>query len=192
MKGKIVEGGRTRSIGGSIAAAVFAAAGLVVLMGITGCAEGPRIVGAQREFEEQAERARENADERQAAHRRALRIQREMRPLLRHPRHPAAGCEDEYGPIKPRGGIEPVACGNFGSWPLTVARGYLRCEPSIRKNFERVIFTAPDGSEYAVNTSAHGVGYLGIEPILKRGKMGSKPDLDPLIQRGLRLCRGRM
>lgn len=82
-----------------------------------------------------------------------------------------------------------MACGNLPApWPLTVRRGYLRCEPSIRKNFDRVIFTVPNGAEYAVNTSAHGVGYLGIDTIWKQNSKGEKVDIEPLLKEGLKLC----
>lgn len=182
---------RVRPSGFRVASVPLVIGALVVLLGVTGCDDGPRIVGAQREFEEQAERARDNAKEREAAHRRTVRVQGEMHRRLRPARHPTFDCKVEYAPIRPQGGIEPIACGNLvGAWPLTVRRGYLRCEPSIRKNFERVIFVAPDGSEYAVNASAHGVGYLGIKVILKGGRGGSGASLENLTERGLGLCRG--
>lgn len=194
MKGEIVETRervRPRKI--RITSIPYAIGALIVLLGITGCDEGPRIVGAQQEFEEQVDRARENAKEREAAHRHAVPIQRAMHPRLRTARHPTADCNVEYPSIRPQEGIEPIACGNLaGVWPLTVKWGYLRCEPSIRTNFERVVFTAPDGTEYAVNASAHGVGYVGITPIWKRGKEGTKVDIEPLRDRGLALCEGNL
>lgn len=147
-------------------------------------------MGAKREFEEQAQRARENSKERQAAHRRAIPIERAMNSNLRAARQPRTRCEVEYAPIKPRQGIVPIACGNLrAQWPLVVNHGYLRCEPSIRKNFDRVIFTAPSGTEYAVNSSAYGVGYEGIDGIWKRNGQGEKIDIGPLLARGLALCR---
>lgn len=172
------------------AASISAVIGTLLLMLVAaGCNEGPRIVGAQREFDEQVERARENARERQAAHRHALRVEQTMDAHLRAAAHPTADCQVEYAPVRARQGIVPIACGNLlGSWPLTVKFGYLRCEPSISKNFSRVIFTAPNGSEYAVNSSAHGTGYLGIDMIWKRDSAGKKADIEPLRKKGLELC----
>jgi len=83
----------------------------------------------------------------------------------------------------------PIACGDLAArWPLTVKRGYLRCEPSVRRNFERVIFTAPGGAEYAVNSSAHGVGYPGIDEIRRHDSRGRAIDIEPLSKKGLELC----
>lgn len=162
----------------------------MLLLGTTGCDEGPRIVGAQREWEEQADRAKEYAKERTAAHRGAVRIQHEMRPRLRPARRPSADCKVEYAPMRPRGGIEPIACGNLaGVWPLTTKQGYLRCEPSVVTGFHRVIFIALNGSEYVVNTDARDPGQLGIDAIMRRRKGAKRVDLKPLSERGLSLCR---
>jgi hypothetical protein len=162
---------------------------LLLALAVSGCSDGPRIVGAQREFEEQADAARENARERRAAHRRAFRVESAMQATLRAARRPTPGCRIEYGPLRSRQGIVPIACGDIGAaWPLTVAHGYLRCEPSVRENFERVIFTAPDGTEYAVSRAAAGVGYADIGPILKPGAKDGNAALEPLLERGLAVC----
>ncbi len=162
----------------------------MAMLGTSGCNEGPRIVGAQREAEEQVDRARKYAGEREAAHRQVIQTEREMHPRLRSAGHPSADCDVEYAPIRPRDGIEPIACGNFaGVWPLTVTRGYLRCEPSVVTGFHRVIFTAPGGSEYAVNTNIRDSGQQGIAEIAKRRRGGKLVDLKVLVKRGLGLCR---
>jgi hypothetical protein len=163
----------------------------LILLGVavTGCGSDYEYRSAGAEFDEQVEAARENADERQEAHVRAVRIERTMHPQARSARKRLGDCELEYAPIKPRNGVVPIACGDLAAkWPLTVKRGYLRCEPSIRKNFERVIFSAPDGAEYAVNSSAHGVGYLGIDVIWKHDSHGRGIDIEPLREKGLELC----
>ena len=84
-----------------------------------------------------------------------------------------------------------VSRAEFGAdWPLTVDRGTLSCDGP------GVVFTTDDGEEYAVNGTAKGSGYPGIEPIwredpdlaLDDGGPPLRVDISPLIDRGLELC----
>lgn len=70
-------------------------------------------------------------------------------------------------------------------WPLTVEHGTLRCEP-----VERVVFTDPDGKDWAVNGAASSHGYDEIEPIWADNPEidGTKKIISPLIEDGLSLC----
>lgn len=85
-------------------------------------------------------------------------------------------------------------CGDFGEWPLTVKSGVLQCEEEIVSSFvvQRVTFTTPDGTVYAVNGHALDAGYPDIKPIWKKdpGSYGLRVNIGPLIDRGLRLCEG--
>ena len=75
------------------------------------------------------------------------------------------------------------------AWPLTIDRGTLRCEPP-----GTVVFTAPDGTQYAVNGMAEGQqGLADIEPIWRDDPdppagADLKVSIHPLIERGLELC----
>jgi hypothetical protein len=174
-----------RAVGSAFAAAGMLAAVLV----LTGCGNAGHLVGAEKEAEEQAQFRREDAMERRVAHNRAVRLERafdvERQPMTR----PTVSCRLKVPPSRPHHGIVPVSCGSFGSaWPLTVEWGYLRCEPSIKQNFERVVFTAPDGIEYAVNRSAYGVGYPGIRPLRRKHTNGMRANIGILVSRGLSLC----
>ena len=73
-------------------------------------------------------------------------------------------------------------------WPLTVESGTLRCEGSER--FGAIVFTDPDGNEYAVNGVAKGDGFAPIDPVWRDDPelAGLKVPLGPLIERGLALC----
>jgi hypothetical protein len=86
-----------------------------------------------------------------------------------------------------------VACGNFGkAWPLTVERGYLRCEESTADGpaGQAVVFTSPDGREYGVNGTALDEGYPRINPIWRNSgeSWAPKVNIGPLISKGLSLC----
>ncbi|MCW2537469.1 MAG: hypothetical protein JWQ26_3168 [Modestobacter sp.] len=75
--------------------------------------------------------------------------------------------------------------GEGRTWPLTVDRGTLDCEPA-----NRVIFTA-DGTTYAVNGTAKGAGeWPDIDPIWADdgSGLGLKVDIGDLIGAGLALC----
>ncbi|HEX2161771.1 MAG TPA: DUF2511 domain-containing protein [Thermoleophilaceae bacterium] len=104
----------------------------------------------------------------------------------------AHGC-DESSRSANQGAENPgaVSRAELGAdWPLTVDRGVLSCDGP------GVVFTTPDGSEYAVNGTAKGAGYADIEPIWREDPAYDLPDdgpplrvdISPLIERGLELC----
>jgi len=72
-----------------------------------------------------------------------------------------------------------------GEWMLTVDSGELLCIPP-----KKVVFVAPDGTEYGVNGTAKGFGYPEITPIWKDNPAieGTKVNIGPLIEEGLKLC----
>ncbi|MGY1825784.1 MULTISPECIES: DUF2511 domain-containing protein [unclassified Blastococcus] len=75
--------------------------------------------------------------------------------------------------------------GEGRTWPLTVDRGTLDCEPG-----SRVTFTA-DGTTYAVNGTAKGSGeWADIDPIWADDGSGLdlKVSIGDLIEAGLALC----
>ncbi len=81
-----------------------------------------------------------------------------------------------------------VIADDFGeAWPLTVPRGYLRCEHPTAVSFERM-----DGTIYRVNGLA--TQYPSIEPIWAKDP-AAEPGIDlrksvgPLIEMGLELCK---
>lgn len=76
---------------------------------------------------------------------------------------------------------------DFGDeWPLTVPYGVVRCDSSS------VIFTDPDGNDYAVNGTAqsHHPELPDIDPIWAKDPAvkGLKIDISPVIDKGLELC----
>jgi hypothetical protein len=83
---------------------------------------------------------------------------------------------------------ETVRAEDFGDdWPLTVSEGRLLCEPA-----DAVVFVAPNGTRYAVNSMAttHRRG-IDIDPIWRDNPSptrGPKVNIGPLIDRGLELC----
>lgn len=160
----------------------------VALFSIAGCGESR--TEADREFAEQVETARLHARERADARRRALRTVQAMNPQLRRPAEAYAGCDVEYAPITPRNGVLPIACGNLGdAWPLTIERGYLRCEMRGSGSGRIVVFSAPSGTEYALNSPAHAVGYESDKSI-RRSSDRRNGGLDRLLRIGLHLCSG--
>ena len=88
-----------------------------------------------------------------------------------------------------------IGCADVGEkrWPLTVPDGLLQCESLVIGGLpvERVTFTAPDGTAYAVNGHALDAGYPDIDPIWKADPTGVAPKvvIGPLISKGLHLCR---
>jgi hypothetical protein len=151
--------------------------------------------GADEEREEQrfaSQLSHENAMHRRRARIRAEVIERTLRLPLHTALRPFRGCKFEYRPVPtPRHGVLPLSCGDFGpKWPLRVDHGYLRCEHWSRV-FDRgrvIVFTAPKGVEYAVNDAAHAVGYAKLVPLL-RIPTRPRSSRQPLVDRGLRLCR---
>jgi hypothetical protein len=82
--------------------------------------------------------------------------------------------------------------GEFGDrWPLTVARGHLRCEFGEvgGRTVRRVVFTSPDGTDYALSDAARWVGYASIAPIYQ-GARGAQYR-NALTAAGAKLCRER-
>ncbi|GAB3783882.1 hypothetical protein GCM10027601_17000 [Nocardioides ungokensis] len=75
-------------------------------------------------------------------------------------------------------------------WPLTVDSGTLSCDGS--NGVGAVVFTASDGTKYALNGTAKSSGnYADIRPIWADDKAlgyGLKKDISPLIDKGLTLC----
>lgn len=90
----------------------------------------------------------------------------------------ACGGDDEHE-VNPR-----IAEAIGWQWPLTVEEGTLRCEN------DAVVFTDPDGNEWAVNGQAVTVGYNEIDPIwLDNPDLdGAKLDIGPLISYGRQFC----
>lgn len=81
---------------------------------------------------------------------------------------------------------QQVTSEDYGNaWPLTVDEGTLRCEPA-----GQVVFTAPDGTEYAVNGMADTAGYADIDPIWAGSRDPGIPKMSmgPLIDDGLAMC----
>jgi hypothetical protein len=162
---------------------------LLVGVGLWGCGdfEGE---GEEQRFAQQI--SKRNAAHRHESRQRAEVVERELAASLRPARYPFRGCAVEYRP-RPQAERATIAlaCGDFGpSWPLRVSHGYMRCDhwPGVFIGMGRVIvFTAPDGGEYAVNDAAHAVGYRKLRPLLRDAE---RPRLarQPLIERGLALC----
>lgn len=77
------------------------------------------------------------------------------------------------------------------AWPFTVPEGQLRCEGG---GLQAVVFRA-NGIDYAVNGVAM-AKYAAIEPIWRLNEKLTSPDfpirinIGPIIDRGLKLCRG--
>lgn len=88
-----------------------------------------------------------------------------------------------------------VACGREGvpinrsdlgdAWPLTIEGGTLRCETDGPRQL--VTLDTGDGIEYGINGSARQFGFPDVKAVLRPGKVLA--DLQPLIQKGLPLCR---
>lgn len=73
-----------------------------------------------------------------------------------------------------------------GTWPFTVVRGTLRCDPP-----ESVYFADPAGRTYGVNGSALDHGAPNVTPIWKKDTSpGGTPRvyLGDVIDAGLKLC----
>ena len=83
-----------------------------------------------------------------------------------------------------------ISASEYGKkWPLTVDSGVVRCEGSGAAG--EVIFTAPDGTEYAVNGTAQ-ANYPPIDPIWRYDpelkKYEIKVSMGPVLDTGLALC----
>lgn len=78
-------------------------------------------------------------------------------------------------------------------WPLTVEYGFLSCtnKEAGGMALELAVFTAPDGTEYALNGSAKAhTDAQDIEPIWANSpnSPGTRVDIGPLLQRTRALC----
>jgi hypothetical protein len=74
----------------------------------------------------------------------------------------------------------------FGErWPFTVPEGRLRCDKDGAREY--VTLDTGKGIYYALNGSARSFGFPDSKTIQKPGTTGA--DLQPFIDRGLRLCR---
>ncbi|MEU9115104.1 DUF2511 domain-containing protein [Streptomyces sp. NPDC048483] len=74
---------------------------------------------------------------------------------------------------------------NLGyTWPLKVDHGIAEC----RKD-NQAVFTAPDGTTYALNDRARNAGYRAIEPLRASGDDGDKVSLGSVLSKTLKLCR---
>lgn len=74
---------------------------------------------------------------------------------------------------------------NLGyTWPLTVDHGTAECREG-----DQAVFTAPDGTTYALNDRAREAGYRDIGPVRATGDGGDKISLGTLLSRTLGLCR---
>jgi len=153
---------------------------ILVACALAGCSSGQSVENERRQA---AEVALEHAAERRAADLRAARIERTISFDLRPSHSPS--CRLETAAAEPRDGIAPLACGDLaGHWPLTVAWGFLRCEPGA-DGHHRVVFSTPRGAAYAVDVAARAIGYADIGPILD-------PSLSPAqARRSLRLLAAR-
>ncbi len=67
-------------------------------------------------------------------------------------------------------------------WPLTVSKGILRCETKREITFQH------DGTTYSLNGTAEHGANSDVAPIRAQEPSGAKKDLDPLVERGVRLC----
>ncbi|WP_405030384.1 DUF2511 domain-containing protein [Nocardioides renjunii] len=97
----------------------------------------------------------------------------------------STACTPDEGQTEPRS--VNVSRDSMGKeWPLDVQRGALRCVGA-----SEVVFTAPNGLEYAVNGSAMSTRkYVNIRKIWSDSTAlgGTKKDIGPLIDLGLSLC----
>ncbi|GAA3137913.1 hypothetical protein GCM10010466_31020 [Planomonospora alba] len=85
----------------------------------------------------------------------------------------------------PTAAAQQVSERNFGyTWPLTVDHGTAEC-----RDGDRAVFTAPDGTTYALNERAREAGYAAVDPVRLSGEGGGKVSLGPLLSRTMKLCR---
>ncbi|MFI9050787.1 DUF2511 domain-containing protein [Streptomyces sp. NPDC053427] len=85
----------------------------------------------------------------------------------------------------PTSGKQKMSEKNLGyTWPLKVDHGTAEC----RKD-NQAVFTAPDGTTYALNDRARNAGYRDIDPMRASGDDGDKVSLGSLLSKTLKLCR---
>lgn len=140
--------------------------GAACLCTISNCRVGGRYAG--RTWNEGDRRAASVDDGRCAMNRASLLV-----ALL------CVGCGDD--PSRPR-----VTAAEYGeAWPLTLTEGRLQCETSGARQL--VTLDAGNGIHYGLNGSAIDFGFPDGREHLKAGRVPA--DLEPLITRGLTLCR---
>lgn len=84
----------------------------------------------------------------------------------------------------PTSSSQAIASENMGYlWPLTVDHGTLACRPG-----DLAVFTAPDGTAYALNDNASDAGFADIEPLRATGADGDRISLGALRSKALGLC----
>jgi hypothetical protein len=177
----------------TLRAAASRAIGLLLMIalvsGCIGCGES-LWPNEEKRARKAARVARENREMRRVAHRRALKVQSQIRRGLVFGASDAADCDKRVvQPLQPVEGTQVVACGNFGAgWPLALEYGFLRCEHGAiaGRPQRRVVFTTPDGTDYALSEDARWVGYPPIAPIF--GDNGEPRYRNALTRAGLRLC----
>lgn len=169
--------------------AVVVVLALGVMAGLSGCGHGS-IGDEADEFRAAAKIAVQNRIARHQAHARAEPAFRALSGAFVRSGNQGSVCDVRTrrgsGPIH---GAMAVSCGDFGmTWPLTVDHGFLRCETGSfeASDAKRVVFTTPQGRDYAVNEAARWVGYGRIASIFR-------PDAGPryrsvLAGAGARLC----
>ena len=155
----------------AIVRSLTALAALLCLLVASGCSEGSLDVEHPAEA---AAVSRQNAAKRRLAHRQAMPAVRRLRRSVLTTAASAEGCgADLRRPAPTIDGVRAVACGDLGrDWPLRVDYGFVRCEPKGRYQQRGVVFTAPDGKDYAASVGARMDGYPRIGPVFVRGAGG--------------------
>ncbi|CAL9650208.1 hypothetical protein SUDANB105_06604 [Streptomyces sp. enrichment culture] len=84
----------------------------------------------------------------------------------------------------PTSATQEISEKNLGyTWPLTVDHGTAEC-----RGDNEAVFTAPDGTTYALNDRARDAGYRSIEPLRAAGDDGDPISLGSLLTKTLKLC----
>ncbi|MFF9814346.1 DUF2511 domain-containing protein [Streptomyces sp. NPDC014006] len=97
--------------------------------------------------------------------------------------HPATGHPDPLP--SPTSTAQRMSAENLGyTWPLTVDHGTAECRKGTQ-----AVFTAPDGTAYALNDRARDAGYHDIGPLRAKGDDGDPISLGSLLSKTLKLCR---
>jgi len=85
---------------------------------------------------------------------------------------------------EPVGSTQQVRSENLGYlWPLTLPGGVIECRPG-----QVAVFTAPDGTSYALNDNAERAGFADIGPLRASGADGDEISLGSLRSKTLKLC----
>jgi hypothetical protein len=85
----------------------------------------------------------------------------------------------------PTSTAQRMSAKNLGyTWPLTVDHGTAECRKGTQ-----AVFTAPDGTVYALNDRARDAGYRDIGPLRAKGDGGDPISLGSLLGKTLKLCK---